>query len=173
MNLIYQFGHTQIERETVRLPGRSWGLILGRPESPRRRRGGLFQVEMAQKDWARRNLCFVHELQRWPSHVFVSASLSSLLLPLSVTCKWQRDSVITFDMPPFCFLRGPDNCYGNKMLPRSFDRLSRAASRLDESFDPVSLFRSVLVGLLWWHVCKLRVSYITVTNHVTLKMKRS
>lgn len=105
----------------------------------------------------RRNLCFVNGLQRWLSHVFVSVSLSqSLALSLSLTCKWQKDSAMTFDIPPLCFLEGPDNCYGNGMSPRSVDWLILAVSRPDESFDPACLFRSGLV-MLWWHVCRLGV----------------
>lgn len=79
---------------------------------------------------------------------------------LSLTCKWQEDSVMTFDTSPLCFLEGPDNCYGNGMLPRSVDWLILAVSQPDESFDPACLFRSVLVKLLWWHVCRSSVSCV-------------
>lgn len=68
---------------------------------------------------------------------------------LSLTCKWQKDSAMTFDTPPFCFLGGPDNCYGNGVSLRSVDGLIWAPSQPDESFDPACLFRSVLVVLLW------------------------
>lgn len=90
---------------------------------------------------------------------------------LSVTCKWQEDGVITLDTPPPCFWGGPDNCYGNGMLPRSVDGLSRAASQPDESFDPACLFTSVPVAPSKWLVCKLRVSFIAVLNRVPLRMK--
>lgn len=39
----------------------------------------------------------------------------------SLTCKWQKDSAMTFDTPRLCFLGGPDNCYGNRMSQRSVD----------------------------------------------------
>lgn len=113
----------------------------------------------------RRNLCFVNGLQRWPSHVFVSVSLSPSL-PLSLTCKWQKDSAMTFVTPPLCFLESPDNCYGNRMSPRSVDWLIRAVSQPDESSDPACLFTSVLVVLLWWHVCRLSVSCSAVMKRV-------
>lgn len=57
-------------------------------------------------------------------------------ISLSLTCKWQKDSVMTFDSPPLCFLEGPDNCYGNGMSARSVDWLIRAVSQPDESLIP-------------------------------------
>lgn len=91
---------------------------------------------------------------------------------LSLTCKWQKDSTMTFDTPPLCFLEGPDNCYGNGMSPRSVDWLILAVSRPDESFDPACLFRSGLVDLRW-HVCRLGVSCVAVLKHENLEDKMS
>lgn len=46
-------------------------------------------------------------------------------LPNSLTCKWQKDSALTFDTPPLCPSEGSDNCYGNGMSPRWVDWLIR------------------------------------------------
>lgn len=91
-------------------------------------------------------------LCKWTSKMAVSCLCVCVPFPisrpLSPTCKWQKDSAMTFDIPPLCFLEGPDNCYGNGMSPRSVDWLILAVSRPDESFDPACLFRSGLV-MLW------------------------
>lgn len=92
-------------------------------------------------------------LCKWTSKMAVSCLCVCvpfpISLPLSLTCKWQKDSAMTFDTSLLCFLESPDNCYGNGMSPRSVDWLIRAVSQPDESFDPACLLTSVLVVLLW------------------------
>lgn len=68
--------------------------------------------------------------------------------PLSLTCKWQKDSVTTFDTCPLCFSECLDNCYGNCMSQRSVDWLIQAVSQTDGSFEPTCLCRSALVVML-------------------------
>lgn len=82
------------------------------------------------------------------SHVFECVSPFPIS-PLSLTRKWQKDSVPTFDTCPLCFSQCLDNCYGNCMSQRSVDWLIQAVSQTDESFEATCLFRSALVVMFW------------------------
>lgn len=159
-----------MERETERC--RQIRRIVIRPswETEEEKRG-LLWVEMAQKDWEEEKslLC------TWTSKMTVSCLCVSVPFLMHPPSLWPVNGrkIVWWPLtsPPPCLLGGPDNCYGNRMLLRWVDCLSRAASQPDESFDPACLLRSVLVALLWWHVCKLRVSFIAVMNRVALRMK--
>lgn len=109
--------------------------------------GGLFQVQVVKRDW-KEKLVLCKCTSKTASHVFECVSPFPIS-PLSLTCKWQKDSVTTFDTCPLCFSECLDNCYGNCMSQRSVDWLIQAVSQTDEPFEPTCLFRSALAVMLW------------------------
>lgn len=123
--------------------------------------GGLFQVQVVKRDW-KEKLVLCKRTSKTASHVFECVSPFPIS-PLSLTCKWQKDSVMTFDTCPLCFSKCLDNCYGNCMSQRSVDWLIQAVSQTDESFEPTCLFRSALVVMLWqpvWWLSPVIIEHI-------------